>query len=130
MAGGVFASDVLGLVGVRLMLADGPHFGWVKFTRPCTKPWVPFDLDSYALHPLPDTPIPAGAFPQPTLEIQRSAGDAVTLSWRPEWTGFRLEWAQVLSSSVAWKPVDGVVNNPFTLPASTFAGYFRLVKSP
>ena len=128
---GEFHNLTVGLAAVRLKSADGMHYGWLKFTRECPYYYLPFQLDSFALHPVPNAPIRAGVVPTPDLSITRT-GDQLQLSWHPAWRQYRLESAPSLDPSATWSPVEGVIDNQIAVPLHSlpFTGYFRLAKVP
>lgn len=128
---GEFHNLTIGLAAVRLKSADGMHYGWLKFTRDCPYYYLPFQLDSFALHPVPEAPIRAGVIPTPDLSITRNV-DELQLSWHPAWRQYRLESATSLEPTAPWNPIEGVVNNRISIPmASLLAiGYFRLSQVP
>ena len=129
--GGEFPNLTVGLAAVRLKSADGMHYGWLKFTRECPYYYLPFQLDSFALHPVPNAPIRAGVVPTPDLSITRT-GDLLQISWHPAWREYRLESSPSLDPSATWSPVEGVVNNRIDLPMESLlsTGYFRLAQAP
>ena len=128
---GEFRNLSVGLAAVRLKSADGMHYGWLKFARDCPYFYLPFQLDSFALHPVPDAPIRAGVVPAPDLSITRN-GDQLQLSWHAAWRQYQLESAPSLDPNATWSPVEGVVNNRIDLPMESLlsTGYFRLAKIP
>lgn len=126
---GEFRNLTVGLAAVRLKSSDGMHYGWLKFTRECPYYYLPFQLDSFALHPVPNAPIRAGVVPTPDLSITRT-GDQLQLSWHPAWRQYRLESAPSLDPSATWSPVEGVIDNQIAVPLHSLpsTGYFRLAK--
>ncbi len=129
--GGEFRNLTVGLAAVRLKTADGMHYGWLKFTRDCPFVYLPFQLDSFALHPVPNAPIRAGVVPTPDLSITRT-GDLLQISWHPAWRDYRLESSPSLDPSATWSTVAGVVDNQIAISMQSLpsTGYFRLTKIP
>jgi len=129
--GGEFRNLTVGLAAVRFKAADGMHYGWLKFTRECPYYYLPFQLDSFALHPVPNAPIRAGVEPTPDLSITRT-GDQLQLSWHAAWREYRLESSPSLEPNGTWSPVAGVVDNQIAISMQSLpsTGYFRLAKVP
>jgi hypothetical protein len=128
---GEFRNLTVGLAAVRLKSPDGMHYGWLKFTRECPYYYLPFQLDSFALHPVPEAPIRAGVVPTPDLSITRNT-DQLKLSWHPAWREYRLESSPSLEPNGMWSLVAGVVDNQITVPLHSLPStcYFRLAKVP
>jgi hypothetical protein len=61
-----------------------------------------------------------------SLQIVRTGSD-ITISWPLSFTGYRLEGAAELPTTI-WTNVPGVVNNSVTISSPTGNGFFRLTK--
>ena len=71
------------LLGLKLVLSTGVHFGWIRFVRPVIDDHTQFIFDRASFQPVPDEPIPDGE-PSPFPNIRTDAGvDGVSPSWDP-----------------------------------------------
>jgi hypothetical protein len=116
------------LVGLRLNLDDGPHYGWIRFTRPDTEPSTPFTVAGYNYHPLPNEPIGAGLPPTPppvTTTYDEAAG-TLSLNWDARFPGLVLEATESLTEPVEWKPVPDASGPPAVLPVPEGDRFYRL----
>lgn len=114
------------LLGVKLVLSTGTHYGWIRFTRPVVDLHTPFELAGYAYHPVPDQPIGAGE-PPPPPPLQTSVTDDGQLSfnWDTPWGEVILEWTDNLTAP-NWQPTpDGSVP-PLVVPLDDGQRFYRL----
>lgn len=123
---GELRSVTVGYIGVRLKSSNGYHYGWMKFGRECASGYVPFEMISYSINPIPGVSITAGEVPKPRLDIVYSDGTA-HVSWRPEWKGWHLESTSILNSDAKWSVVPNVVGNQIVVNSNQGSLYFRLV---
>ena len=116
------------LLGLRLNLDDGPHYGWIRFTRPDTEPSTPFTVAGYNYHPLPNEPIGAGLPPTPppvTPTFDATEG-TLSLNWDARFPGLVLEATESLTEPVEWKPVPDPSGPPAVLPVPEGDRFYRL----
>ena len=125
-----FESESDLLLGLKLMLESGTHYGWLHLTRPVVDFHTPFDIADYAYHPLPDEPIRAGeAPPPPTLEAEVSA-NTVKLFWDTRWGNLFLESSTSLEPPVVWEYVATIAGGQFTWSLEEDIQRFYRVRKP
>ncbi len=118
------------LLGLRLALITGTHYGWLCLSRPVVDSHTPFELVEYAVHPVPDEPIPAGEPPPlPSIHTQIDP-EELTFSWDPRWGWLLLESTTNLVPPVSWEPVQQAVGGPLTLPLDDPQRFYRLRLPP
>lgn len=123
-----FNASTDALVGLRLNLDDGPHYGWIRFTRPDTEPSTPFTVAGYAYHPLPNEPIGAGQppTPPPVTTTHDATEGTLSLNWDGRFPGVALEFTESLTEPVAWQPVPDAFVPPVLLPVPETDRFYRL----
>ncbi len=121
-----FESESELLLGLRLALITGTHYGWLRLSRPVVDNHTPFDLVEYAVHPVPDEPIPAGEPPPlPPIHTQIDP-EELTFSWDPRWGWLLLESTTNLVPPIAWEMVQQAVGGPVTVPTEDEQRFYRL----
>lgn len=113
-----FEKETEVLLGLKLALADGTHYGWLKLGRPVADLHTPFELRGHAYHPVAGEAIGAGEPPPPPpLQSAVVAEDGtLNFSWDPAWGEVLLEWTDNLAVP-NWQPVpDGSVPPVTQLP--------------
>jgi hypothetical protein len=63
----------------------------------------------------------------PTLHVTNAAPGFATIWWVPPTPGFTLQFTDSLSPA-SWSTAPSTTNNPATVPATTPARFYRLVK--
>ncbi|MFO1460541.1 MAG: hypothetical protein U1G08_14165 [Verrucomicrobiota bacterium] len=114
------------LIGVRIRTEDGPHFAWVRFVRPDSKPETLFTVGGFDWNPVPNAPIRAGfppAIPVASEILPESAG--VRLYWPPGTSSWILESTRSLSPLVVWEPYPAGGTSA-DLPPEDADRFFRL----
>jgi hypothetical protein len=113
-----FEKETEVLLGLKLALPIGTHYGWLKLARPVVDLHTPFEIKGYAYHPVPGEAIGAGEPPPPPpLQSAVVAEDGtLNFSWDPAWGAVLLEWTDNLAAP-DWQPVpDGTVPPVTQLP--------------
>ncbi len=123
-----FGNQREALLGYRLNLDDGPHYGWIRFTRPDTEPSTPFTVAGYNYHPLPNEPIGAGQppTPPPVNTTYDEAAGTLSLNWDARFPGVALEYTESLTEPVEWQPVPDASVPPVLLPVPETDRFYRL----
>ena len=115
------------LLGLKLALPTGTHYGWLKLGRPTVDLHTPFEIQGHAYHPVPGEAIGAGEPPPPPpLESAVVAEDgSLNFSWDTAWGEVLLEWTDNLATP-NWQPVpDGTVSPVTQLPTEV-QRFYRL----
>lgn len=94
------------LLGLKLALLTGTHYGWIRLTRPVVDLHTPFTVAGHAYHPVPGEPIGAGEPPPPPpLQTAVAPEDGtLTFHWDTAWGEVLLEWTDNLAMP-DWQPV-------------------------
>ena len=115
------------LLGLKLALPTGTHYGWLKLGRAVADLHTPFEVRSSAYHPVAGEPIGAGEPPPPPpLQSAVVAEDgSLNFSWDTAWGEVLLEWTDNLAVP-NWQPVpDGTVPPVTQLPTEA-QRFYRL----
>jgi hypothetical protein len=123
----VFEGKTEVLLGVRVMVDGGTHYGWLRFSRSVADEHTLFEIAGHDWNPVPDAPIGAGE-PPPPPPLRAQAGEAGTVlfDWDNTHFGSVLEWSDSLVQP-AWQPVPDGNTPPLRLtPEQTGQRFFRL----
>jgi len=114
------------LLGMRLVLRTGNHHGWIRFTRSVVDTHTAFELEDYAVHPVPNEPIPAGQ-PPPLPPIQtRVESASLTFSWDTRWGPLLLESTTNLAPPISWETFVEGSGDPVAVPTLDAQRFYRL----
>jgi len=114
------------LIGLRLSLMTGTHHGWMRLTRPVIDSHTQFDLVDYAVHPVPNEPIPAGQPPPlPPIQTQMDS-ESLTLSWDARWGPLILESTTNLVPPITWETFVEASGDPVAVPTEDEQRFYRL----
>jgi hypothetical protein len=122
-----FENETEVLLGLKLALADGAHYGWLKLGRSVADLHTPFEIRGHAYHPVAGEAIGAGEPPPPPpLRSAVVAEDGtLSFSWDPAWGAVLLEWTDNLAVP-DWQLVpDGTVPPVTQLPTEA-QRFYRL----
>ena len=126
-------AETVGILGLRLRMDDGFHYGWIRFTRPDTDVQTAFSVADWDFNPLPGEPIRAGYPPEIPISAEWIQGEnqevRVRVSWPLAVSSWVLETTTQLGPSAQWVeyPVGGT---PAEIPVGPEepSRYFRLRK--
>ncbi|HAB17100.1 MAG TPA: hypothetical protein PLX89_15960 [Verrucomicrobiota bacterium] len=114
------------LIGLRLSLTTGTHYGWLRLSRPVVDSHTAFDLVDYAVHPVPNEPILAGQ-PPPLPPIQTQIdSESLTFSWDARWGALVLESTTNLVPPITWETVIEGNGDPVAVPTEDEQRFYRL----
>ncbi len=115
------------LLGLKLALSSGTHYGWLKLGRAVADLHTPFEIWGYAYHPLPGEAIGAGE-PPPTPMLKSAVvaeNGSLNFSWDPAWGAVLLEWTDNLATP-NWQPVSDGTVSPVTQLPTEVQRFYRL----
>ena len=122
-----FEKETEVLLGLKLALADGTHYGWLKLGRSVADLHTPFEIQGHAYHPVAGEAIGAGE-PPPPPPLQSAVvaeNGSLKFSWDTAWGEVLLEWTDNLATPI-WQPVpDGTVPPVTQLPTEA-QRFYRL----
>ncbi|MBL9175274.1 MAG: hypothetical protein JNL10_17170 [Verrucomicrobiales bacterium] len=121
------ASDRLEVfLGLRLLVDDDAHYGWLHMTRPNLKPETIFEVAGSDWNPIANAPIRVGRPPEIPITTEPSPdGTSLRLSWPGGVANWIFESAPSLVPPVVWTeyPAGGTYAD---VPLDEAERYFRL----
>lgn len=117
------------IFGIRALLDDGVHYGWIQLTRSVNQIDVPFRVSDAKFHPVAGSEVRAGESP-PLPEIFSSFTDTgIKFEWDSRWAGLTIESTTNLTSPISWILEASNITGQLSLDFTDEIKYFRFLSS-